>query len=108
MSLNIHEYYDENTMGICPVCNGSCSVPLPVGYEHFKDKLYGYDPVTNTIPCNNCGGQKMFTKPSGIVLRRLLDGKPCEHKYYANTISNCYTRHHCMYCGDSYNIDSGD
>ena len=102
------EFKQSDMVGVCPVCKGSCRVLLPVKHQSYKDRIAEYDPVTNTIPCNNCGGQKMFTKPSGIVLRRLLDGKPCEHKYSANTISNCYTRHHCMYCGDSYNIDSGD
>ena len=107
LSNTIFEELPKN-MGICPVCHGSCRVLLPVESEPFKKNIYDYDPSTNTLPCNNCGSQKMFTKSSGIVPLRLSDGKPCEHKYSANTISNCYTRHHCMYCGDSYNIDSGD
>jgi len=29
--------------------------------------MSGYDADTDTLPCQNCGGQYMYGRPSGIV-----------------------------------------
>jgi len=75
----------------CPVCNGTKQVD-------------GAD-------CTNCGGQKQFGRPTGKTFKR-EDGTPCVHTYrihhgkpgaYATkaTLS-------CLYCPDTYEVDSGD
>lgn len=102
------EFKQSDMVGVCPVCKGSCRVLLPVEHQSYKDRIAEYDPVTNTIPCNNCGGQKMFTKPSGIVPLRWFDNSPCEHEYSTRVMGNCYTQYTCKFCTDMYNIDSGD
>ena len=91
--------------GICPVCNGSCR--RPTGNDKWKTVYAGYDPVTDTLPCTNCGGQYMFGRPSGQVRLR-QDGTPCTHSYKSATIGRCLTRYTCAHCNEYYDIDSGD
>ena len=48
--------------GICPVCSGSGRVPAED--TKYKNVLAGYDARTDTLECQNCGGQYMFGRPT--------------------------------------------
>lgn len=91
--------------GVCPVCNGSGRVAA--GNYKYKDVVAGYDKETDTLACNNCGGQTMYGKPSGKVPLR-PDGTPCKHEYTSASVGRCLTRYTCKHCGVSHDIDSGD
>lgn len=91
--------------GICPVCNGSGRTPA--GDDPYKNVYAGYDKVTDTLRCNNCGGQMMYGSPCGQVPLR-EDGTPCKHEYKGVTIGRCLTRYTCVHCMSSHEIDSGD
>ena len=91
-------------MGTCPVCGGSGRVPA-VGL-HASVRA-GYDRLTHTHPCNNCGGQTMICRGTGRVFLR-PDGTPCKHEYTHELLGNCYHGYTCKHCGDIYTIDSGD
>jgi hypothetical protein len=93
--------------GTCPVCNGTKRIPVSASAESYKDIIAGYDKVTDTFACNNCGGQYMYGKSTGLVKLR-EDGTPCQHEYTGKTVSNCYHRYVCKHCGDMHHIDSGD
>lgn len=96
----------ENT-GICPVCNGTCRVPVPEESKRYASVVAGYDKETDTFPCSNCGGQTMFGRPTGKVRLR-PDGSPCKHEYSVREAGRCYRIYTCKHCGYSYDIDSGD
>ena len=91
--------------GTCPKCNGSKRNPY-VGEERWKKLTAGYDGATDTVPCDNCGGQKMYTAPTGSVPLR-KDGTPCLHEYQGQNAGNCLTEYTCQHCLDRYQIDSG-
>ena len=91
--------------GTCPVCNGTGR--RPAGNDQYKQVYAGYDKETDTLPCNNCGGQTMYGRPTGRVPLR-PDGTPCKHEYTSATVGRCLTRYTCKHCGSSYEIDSGD
>ena len=93
--------------GVCPVCNGSGKMPISNFAERFKTHLAGYDKETDTLSCNNCGGQRMYGSPTGMVNLR-EDGTPCTHAYTSETVGRCLTQYTCKHCGDRYQIDSGD
>ena len=93
--------------GVCPVCNGSGRMPLSDFAQRFKHVLAGYDAETDTLRCDNCGGQYMYGRPTGEVRLR-EDGTPCKHVYESKTIGRCLTKYTCIHCADSYDIDSGD
>jgi hypothetical protein len=91
--------------GVCPVCNGSGR--RPAGDDPYKKVYSGYDSETDTLACNNCGGQTMYGRPTGKVALR-PDGTPCKHEYTSATVGRCLTRYTCKHCGSSHEIDSGD
>jgi hypothetical protein len=93
--------------GICPVCNGSCRVPLSPEQQKYKHVYSGYDKSTDTLACNNCGGQYMFGNPRGDV-RLNKQGEPCTHLYQSSNAGRCLTNYRCSHCDDQYQIDSGD
>ena len=93
--------------GICPCCNGTTRVPVPEASQRYKTVMAGYDSNTDTFPCQNCGGQYMFGRPTGGVKLR-EDGTPCTHEYVSKNLGRCYTRYECKHCGDTYEIDSSD
>jgi hypothetical protein len=97
----------KKNYGICPVCNGSKRKPVSAESQRYKMVTSGYDPVTDTFPCTNCGGQYMLGQPSGEVGLR-NDGAPCVHEYESVTRGRCYTEYTCKHCGDRHSIDSGD
>ena len=90
---------------VCPVCNGSGR--RPAGDLSYKNVLASYDKETDTLDCNNCGGQTMYGRPTGEVNAR-ADGTPCVHEYDSKTIGRCLTRYSCKHCSFSFDIDSGD
>lgn len=93
--------------GICPVCNGSGRVTPTAEQQQYKHVFSGYDKETDTLACNNCGGQMMFGRATGKVALR-PDGTPCKHEYTSATVGRCLTRYTCRHCGSSHEIDSGD
>lgn len=97
----------KDMTGICPACNGTTRKPVSPDNERYKTMFRGYDAATDTLPCTNCGGQMMFTKPSGRVRLR-PDGTPCLHEYTSASRGRCLARYTCEHCGHQYDIDSGD
>jgi hypothetical protein len=97
---------NSNTLkeGICPACNGTTRVPAS---GSSRKVVRGYCIDTDTFPCCNCGGQRMFGSPSGKVPLR-KDNTPCMHSYKGRGAGHCYTIYTCEHCNDSYSIDSGD
>jgi hypothetical protein len=95
--------------GICPVCNGTKRMLVAEEHQKYKGVLSGYNPYTDTLPCDNCGGQYMFSLPSGAVSLR-PDGKPCKHEYKSKSDSRFRSLriYNCIHCDDFYEIDSGD
>lgn len=91
--------------GTCPVCNGTGR--RPAGNIQYKQSYSGYDAETDTLACNNCGGQTMYGRPTGQVPLNLL-GEPCKHVYISRTVGRCLTEYTCTECGHRYQIDSGD
>lgn len=94
-----------NEVGICPVCSGSGR--RSADGVSAKTVYAGYDKETDTLPCNNCGGQTMYGRPTGEVSLR-KDGTPCKHEYNSTNVGRCLTRYNCVHCTFSFNIDSGD
>ena len=95
------------TTGVCPVCNGSGRVPIPEHQKKWKNSIAGYNREDDTLDCQNCGGQKMFGKPSGKV-RLDRTGVPCTHQYTSKNVGRCLTEYTCLKCGEIHRIDSGD
>jgi len=97
------------TTGICPVCNGTHKMAVPDTHRNYAVKYgyYGYDALTDTIECNNCGAQMQFSKATGQVPLR-TDGTPCKHEYTSQNAGRCLTKHTCKHCSHTYTIDSGD
>ena len=93
--------------GICPVCNGSGRMAVPEYNQKYKHVYSSYDAETDTLACNNCGGQTMYGSPSGQVPLR-EDGTPCKHEYTSANVGRCLTQYTCKHCVSSYQIDSGD
>jgi len=93
------------THGTCPVCNGSGR--KPAGDYQYKHVVAGYHKDTDTLACNNCGGQYMYGHPRGQV-RLNRSGEPCQHSYTSHTVGRCVTEYICGHCSDRYEIDSGD
>ena len=93
-----------HTTATCPVCNGTGRVPA--GDFPHKAVIWGYDKATDTLNCNNCGGQTMSGRATGQVRAR-PDGTPCTHEYQCLSAGRGITRYTCQHCNDSYTIDSG-
>ena len=96
--------------GICPKCNGTLFRPCPDNMREYgiSHGWYGYRAADDTVPCDNCGAQKMFSSATGVVPLRNDNGMPCLHEYEGQKIGNCLHRYTCKHCGDRYEIDSGD
>lgn len=94
-------------MGTCPVCNGSKRVHEVIPEYAKKYGWYGYSPNDDMVDCTNCGAQKMYGKPSGMV-RLNHEGLPCKHSYDGQNIGRCLFQYTCKHCGDSFQVDSGD
>lgn len=90
--------------GTCPVCSGSGRVKATATYKHV---MAGYDKESDTLPCQNCGGQYMYGTPRGVV-NMDYSGQPCVHEYVGKNVGRCLTEYTCKHCGDRYQIDSGD
>ena len=101
----VHRYSRPAPDGICPVCAGTGRVPA--GDDKYKTMYAGYDALTDTQRCCNCGGQTMSGISSGVVNLR-PDGTPCTHEYTSKNIGRCFTDYTCTHCGHNYSIDSGD
>jgi hypothetical protein len=91
----------------CTVCAGSGRVPVVPELERHKRYISGYDPVTDTFGCTNCGAQYQWGRTTGLV-KPNKQGKACVHEYTHRNIGRCLHEHVCRHCGDYYQIDSGD
>lgn len=90
--------------GTCPKCRGTGRVPAT---GDFKQIIAGYDPSTDTFSCNNCGGQTMEGRATGVTPLR-PDGTPCLHEWAEQTIGPCLYEYYCLHCPARFIIDSGD
>lgn len=100
----------EVATGACPRCNGTLRRPYPLDHDptgRYKPVTFGYDAATDTLPCNNCGGQTMAGRATGRVPLR-ADGSPCLHEFRGRAAGRCYTEYTCKHCREHYAIDSGD
>ena len=93
--------------GVCPVCNGSKRVQEVIPDYAKAGGWYGYSADDDCVDCTNCGAQKMYGKPTGIV-RMNKEGKPCTHSYKGERIGRCLMSYTCEHCGDHFDVDSGD
>ena len=87
----------------CPACNGTGRRSAD-GIK-WGSILASYDEATNTLSCQNCGGQTMTCVGTGVVPLR-KDGTPCLHEYKGHQAGNCYIEYTCVHCGDCHGIDS--
>lgn len=92
-------------MGTCPVCMGTGR--RSAEGVAYKSVMAGYDSTTDTLACDNCGGQTMYGRPTGKVPLR-SDGTPCVHEFVGRNAGRCYTIYTCRHCGYTYDIDSSD
>lgn len=98
------------TKEICPVCHGTKKM---VPSEQLKEFIrrystaYSEEYTTESVPCNNCGGQTQTGKPTGYVYVR-EGGVPCTHQYTSQQMSMSYRKLTCIKCGATHFIDSGD
>lgn len=90
---------------VCPVCNGTGR--KPAGDYKWKTSVFGYDKQTDTLSCDNCGGQTMSGHTTGKSFIR-EDGTACVHEYTGVSGGRCYTIYTCKHCGYRYDIDSSD
>jgi hypothetical protein len=90
----------------CPVCEGG--LRRPAAGEPYAHLLSGYDAVTDTLPCNNCGAQYGWGfRPTGQV-RVNGRGQACTHLYRESQLGRAWYLYRCEHCGDSFKVDSGD
>ncbi len=94
-------------MTICPKCNGTKRIELTEAHRPYAHILAGYDRETDTLLCDNCGGQTMSGVATGEVRER-PDGTACWHEYDSEQKGNCYRVYTCKHCGYRYDIDSSD
>lgn len=95
------------TEATCPKCNGTTRIPW-VGGPQYKNIVAGYDAATDTLACDNCGGQTMSLKATGMTRIDPTTGLGCMHEFTHTLAGNCYHRYDCGRCGARYHIDSGD
>lgn len=93
----------ERAMGVCPVCSGTGRAPA-----ESKQWGRGWDKVTDTVSCYNCGGQTMWGNATGKTPLRRDNGEPCVHEYDSWQRGRCWTQYVCKHCVYSFDIDSGD
>lgn len=91
----------------CPVCDGTKEVGASEYQKKYKHVMSKYNLANDTVQCNNCGGQYMFGSPKGHVKPNAA-GDGCWHDYKSSNAGRCLTNYVCQYCGDAYQIDSGD
>ena len=92
----------------CPKCNGTTRRKVPALSRPWATSLATYDKATDTLACDNCGGQRMELKATGQTRIDPTTGLGCLHAYTGRIAGNCYTVYTCAKCGDSYGIDSSD
>ena len=93
----------------CPKCNGSGRYPASDNQRKHKTVVAGYDFSNNTVGCQNCGADEMFSSARGHVSAK-ADGSACIHVYTAQNVGRCLTKYTCTQvgCNDYYTVDSGD
>ena len=82
--------------GVCPVCNGTKSVPLTA-----DESTYSWNKGKTHRTCHNCGGQTMYGMATGEVPLRKDTGEPCVHEYDYKLLGRCYHGYTCKQCGVS-------
>ena len=97
----------QKITGVCPVCDGTTRRPVPESQQQYKTIYAGYDAATDTLECDNCGGQYQWGRACGQVPLN-KNGEPCKHQYQGQNAGRCLTRYTCVHCGDQHDIDSGD
>lgn len=85
---------------VCPVCNGSKQVELS-----DREISYSWNRGKTHKECDNCGGQTMMGRATGISYLR-ADNTPCIHDYRQRQLGRSYTEYRCIHCNYTYEIDS--
>lgn len=94
---------------VCPKCNGSTRSPWPSDQNRrYANMTATYDKATDTLACDNCGGQTMSLRATGHTRKRPGTDEGCLHSFVGRKAGRCYTEHTCKHCGLSYGIDSSD
>lgn len=88
----------------CPKCNGTTRMPA----NDLNRSCYGYHKPSDTLPCNNCGGQRMELVATGVTTVDPTTGLGCMHEYKGRNAGRCLTTYVCGKCADFYSIDSSD
>lgn len=95
--------------GICPKCQGTGRREVPEHARRYVNVIAGYDKETDTLACDNCGGQTMFGRAMGYTKKRIeTDSEGCSHEYVGRNAGRCYTIYTCKHCSSTYDIDSSD
>lgn len=101
----------ETDQAVCPKCSGSQRRPYPT--ERDPDRRYAshtatYDEATDTLACDNCGGQTMSLRATGFTRARPGSNAGCLHEFTGRNAGRCYTEYTCKHCHLCYGIDSSD
>ena len=93
---------------ICSKCNGSGRAPYQ-GDPTYRHITASYDAASDTFACDNCGGQTMSGRATGMTRIDPATGLGCLHTFVERQAGNCYHIYTCSkLCGTFYDIDSGD
>lgn len=95
-------------LATCPKCLGSTRRPWPSADHTYAPMTATYDRDTDTLACDNCGGQTMSLRATGQTRVDPATGLGCLHHYVGQRAGNCYHIYTCLKCQDRYDIDSGD
>jgi hypothetical protein len=93
------------TLATCPKCNGTTRIPAEGPYKHV---MASYDKASDTLACDNCGGQTMSLRATGMTTIDPATGIGCLHAYQGRNAGRCLTKYICERCSDTYSIDSSD
>ena len=96
----------NNLRATCPACNGTGRQPR--GDREWMRGTWTHDEATDTVACQNCGGQTMSGIGQGETAVDPATGLGCLHQYVGHNAGRCLTRYTCNRCGSRYDIDSGD
>jgi hypothetical protein len=90
----------------CPKCNGTTRRPADESARRYR--IATYDEATDTLACDNCGGQTMSLDAKGHTRIDPATGLGCLHDWRRRLAGNCYHEHTCRKCGSQFYIDSSD
>ena len=90
----------------CPKCKGTARIAVLPEQDVWKRAMRGYDKITDTLPCCNCGGQAMYGRAWGLTRINPATGLGCMHTFIGTEVSQSLYQYTCKACKYSYQIDS--